>query len=305
MDATPVHVPVMLKEALEHLAARCGGVYLDGTAGGGGHAAALWERIRPGGRLILLDRDHGALERLKARFGREGGLTYCHANFCDFDKALIQAGEERFDGALLDLGVSSLQLADAERGFSFERSGPLDMRYDRSQELTAFEIVNRWDAEDLASLFSAYGDQPYARRIARAIVQTRGRQPIRRTDELADVVTVAQPARYRRRKRIHPATRIFQALRMAVNDEPRSLDMFCRKIFDYLKPGGRAVVIAFHSGEDRIVKNRFREAVRAGVAELLVRKPITPDPDEVRANPRSRSARLRVAARLAPRVGLS
>jgi len=230
VDATPVHVPVMLEEALEHLAARCGGVYLDGTAGGGGHTAALWERIRPGGQLILLDRDHGA---------------------------------------------------------------------------PAFEIVNRWDAEDLASLFSAYGDQPYARRIARAIVQTRGRRPIRRTDELADVVAAAQPARYRWRKRIHPATRIFQALRMAVNDEPRSLDTFCRKIFDYLKPGGRAVVIAFHSGEDRIVKNRFREAVRAGAAELLVRKPITPDPDEVRANPRSRSARLRVAARLAPRVGLS
>jgi len=295
----------MLEEALEHLAARCGGVFLDGTAGGGGHAAALWERIRPGGRLILLDRDRSALERLKARFGHEGGLTYCHANFCDFDQALNQAGGEQLDGALLDLGVSSLQLADAERGFSFERSGPLDMRYDRSQELTAFEIVNRWDAEDLASLFSAYGDQPYARRIARAIVQTRGRRPIRRTDELADVVAAAQPARYRWRKRIHPATRIFQALRMAVNDEPRSLDTFCRKIFDYLKPGGRAVVIAFHSGEDRIVKNRFREAVRAGAAELLVRKPITPDPDEVRANPRSRSARLRVAARLAPRVGLS
>ena len=294
MNGTSGHVPVMLDEALEHLRLRPGAVILDGTAGGGGHAAGILGRILPGGRLILLDRDREALERLMARFGRRGDVRYFHANFRHFDQALAEAGEERIHGALVDLGVSSLQLAGAERGFSFDQPGPLDMRLDRGDRLTAEEVVNQWPAARLVDIFTRYGDQPFARRIAAAIVRARQAGPIRRTDELAEIVRAAlSPAA--RRGRIHPATRVFQAIRIAVNAELQSLEEFFDKVFDHLKPGGRVVVIAFHSGEDRIVKVRLRQAVAAGRARLPVAKPITPTPAEVEANPRSRSARMRVA----------
>ena len=292
------HVPVLLAEVIEQLAPRPGQVILDGTAGGGGHATALLDRLRPGGRLILLDRDREALERLMARIGRSADVRYFHANFRDFDEALAQAGEERVDGALLDLGVSSLQLADPDRGFSFDRPGPLDMRFDRGDRLTARRIVDRWPAERLADIFSRYGDQPFARRIAAAIVRARQAGPILRTDQLAEIVRSALPPAARRR-RIHPATRVFQAIRIAVNAELESLEGFFDKVFDHLKPGGRVVVISFHSGEDRIVKTRLSQAAAAGRARLPVAKPIVPTPAEVEANPRSRSARMRVAEALA------
>lgn len=293
------HVPVMLEEVIEHLAPRPGQVILDGTAGGGGYAAALLERIRPGGRLVLLDRDCGALERLIARFGRSGDVRYFHANFCDFDEVLSEIEQEQIDGATLDLGLSSPQLADADRGFSFEAPGLLDMRYDRSQALTAAEIVNHWPADRLASIFRDYGDQPFAGRIAKAVVRARRRRSIRRTDELAETVAAAVPAAWRRKQKIHPATRVFQSIRIAVNDEYGSLNTFLGKIFDYIKPGGRVAIVAFHSGEDRIVKTRFREAASRGLVTLPVTRPITPTAREVKANPRSRSGRLRVAVRLA------
>jgi 16S rRNA (cytosine1402-N4)-methyltransferase len=299
VEPTVGHVPVLLAETLEQLAPQPGKTILDGTAGGGGHAMALLDRLRPGGRLILLDRDKEALERLMARVGRSDDVRYFHANFCDFDEALTQAGEERIDGVLLDLGVSSLQLADPERGFSFDQPGPLDMRLDRTDRFTAGEIVNRWPAERLVDIFSRYGDQPFARRIAAAIVRARESGPIRRTDELAGIVRSALPPAARH-GRIHPATRVFQAIRIAVNQELQSLERFFDKVFDHLKPGGRVAVIAFHSGEDRIVKTRLREAVSAGRARLLVARPITPTPAEVRANPRSRSARMRVAEAVTP-----
>jgi len=293
------HVPVMLDEVIEHLAPRPGQVVLDGTAGGGGHAAALLERIRPGGQLVLLDRDRGALERLMARFGRSPDVRYFHANFCDFDQVLSEIEQEQLDGAVLDLGVSSDELADGGRGFSFDRPGPLDMRYDASEGLTAAEIVNRWPAERLASIFREYGDQPFSRRIAEAIVAARRRRPIRRTDELAETVASAVPAAWRRKQTIHPATRVFQSIRIAVNNEYESLTLFLNKIFKYTRPGGRVAIIAFHSGEDRIVKTRFREAARKGLVSLPARRPMTPTSEEVKANPRARSARLRVAVRLA------
>jgi len=299
VEPTVGHVPVLLAETLEQLAPQPGKTILDGTAGGGGHAMALLDRLRPGGRLILLDRDKEALERLMARVGRSDDVRYFHANFCDFDEALTQAGEERIDGVLLDLGVSSLQLADPERGFSFDQPGPLDMRLDRTDRFTAGEIVNRWPAERLVDIFSRYGDQPFARRIAAAIVRAREGGPVRRTDELAGIVRSALPPAARH-GRIHPATRVFQAIRIAVNQELQSLEGFFDKVFDHLKPGGRVAVIAFHSGEDRIVKTRLREAVSAGRARLLVARPITPTPAEVRANPRSRSARMRVAEAVTP-----
>ena len=292
------HVPVMLAEALEHLELRPGQTIVDGTAGGGGHAAEILKRIRPGGLLLLLDRDREACERLIARFGRMGDVRYFHANVADIDHVLAEAGLDRVDGVLLDLGVSSLQLADPERGFSFDRPGPIDMRFDRREGPTAGEIVNRWPAERLASLFREYGDQPFSRRMARAIVEARRRQPIRRTDELARIVAGAVPAAWRPARRIHPATKVFMALRIFINCELTSLNAFFDKVFRYLNPGGRVVVIAFHSGEDRIVKARFREAAADGLVRLPVAKPIVATPEEVARNPRSRSAHLRVAERL-------
>ena len=298
VEAAARHVPVMLEEVLEHLKPRPGQTILDGTAGSGGHAAVIKERLQPGGRLILLDRDAEALKRLIARFGRSSDLRYFHANFCDFHEVLAACGEKRLDGALVDLGVSSEQLADGERGFSFDRPGPLDMRMDRSEGPTAEEIVNRWGPDRLVWALKTYGDQPMARRIVLSIVEARQRRPIRRTDELAEIVRSALPAATRRRQRIHPATRVFQALRIAVNDELGSLETFLDKIFDYLKPGGRVVVISFHSGEDRLVKHRFRQAASCGLIEVPFSRPKTPTPEEVAANPRSRSARMRVAIRL-------
>jgi len=298
VESEPGHLPVMLAEVIEHLKPRPGLTIVDGTAGRGGHAGEILRRIRPGGRLILLDRDREACERLIARFGRAGDVRYFHANVADIDQVLSEAGLDRVDGVLADLGLSSPQLADADRGFSFERPGPLDMRYDRSQGTTAEEIVNRWPADRLASILWEYADQPFARRIARTIVESRRRQPIRRTDELARLVERAVPAGWRRGQKIHPATRTFLALRIAVNDELASLNKFFDKVFRYLNPGGRVVVIAFHSGEDRIVKARFREAAERGLVRLVTAKPITPTPEEVARNPRSRSAKMRVCRRL-------
>jgi len=298
VESQPGHLPVMVAEVIEHLRPRPGLTLVDGTAGGGGHAGAILDHIRPGGRLILLDRDREACERLIARFGRAGDVRYFHANVADIDQVLAEAGLDRIDGVLLDLGLSSLQLADADRGFSFERPGRLDMRYDRSRGRTAEEIVNRWRADRLAWIMREYGDQPFARRIVRAIVEARRRQPIRRTDELARIIEGAVPAGWRRRQKIHPATRSFMALRIAVNSEFASLKVFFDNIFRRLNPGGRVVVIAFHSGEDRIVKARFRQAAARGLVRLVTAKPITPTPEEVARNPRSRSAKMRVAERL-------
>ena len=295
MDHDAGHVPVMLEEVIEHLSPHPGQVVLDGTAGGGGHAAEILRRLEPDGCLLLLDRDRETLERLRARLGRRGNARFFHANYCDFDQALDQAGYRTVDGALLDLGVSSLQLAEAERGFSFDRPGPLDMRFDRTDALTAEAVINTWPAERLAQALREYGDQPFANRIARAIVAAR---PLRRTDALAEVVASAVPARWRRQQTIHPATRVFQAVRIAVNDEFGSLETFLDKIFGSVSPGGRVVILSFHSGEDRIVKHRFRAAAAAGVVCLPVAKPVRPTPVEVQANPRARSARLRVAQRL-------
>jgi len=289
------HVPVMLEEVLETLSPRPGQVVVDGTAGAGGHAAAILDRLQPGGRLVLLDRDPEAVRRLRDRFGHRPDVQIHHANYCDIDRVLREAGHPAVDGCLLDLGVSSLQLAEADRGFSIDRPGPLDMRFDRSDRLTAAEVVNRWPAGRLAEVLRTYGDQPFARRIARAIAEAR---PIERTDQLARVVAEAVPARWRRRQRIHPATRVFQAIRIVVNDELGSLERFLDKIVSLLRPGGRVVVLAFHSGEDRLVKVRFREAARRGLVRLPFVKPRRPTPAEVQANPRARSARLRAAERL-------
>lgn len=268
---------------------------MDATVGLGGHAERILQALGPTGRLIGLDQDPEALAAAKDRLERIGGVTLVQANFGEAAAVLDRLGVERIDAALLDLGVSSLQLDSACRGFSFQKAGPLDMRMDPAGPVTAAEIVNRADARELARIIRDYGEERFADRIARAI--TAGR-PFTTTIALAETVrqAVPGPARF---GRIHPATRTFQALRIAVNSELERLEGGIGQLLQRLRKGGRIVVLAYHSLEDRIVKNRFREESKAGRLELLTAKPIRPSEAEVAANRRARSARLRAARKVA------
>jgi 16S rRNA (cytosine1402-N4)-methyltransferase len=281
------HEPVLLAEVLELLAVKPGGLYVDGTVGLGGHATELLRTSSPDGRLLALDRDSETLastaERLSS-FGERARLV--HADYREIPKLLR---EEQADGILLDLGISSVQLDDPERGFSFQADGPLDMRMDRSHGETAADVVNRLGEPDLADLIYRYGEEPGSRRIAKAIATARRRGRIRTTGELADIVRRAAP---RPKPGLHPATRTFQAIRIRVNRELECLADTITALARALKPGGRLAVIAFHSLEDREVKEAFR-ALEAEGFRRLTKKPLRPTDDEVRRNPRSRSARLR------------
>jgi len=285
------HRPVLLEEALELLAVRADGSYVDGTLGAGGHAAEVLRRSAPAGRLLATDRDGESLARTKeslAPFGER--VRYAHADFREVPALL---GDAKADGILLDLGLSSRQLDDPARGFSFQSEGPLDMRFDRGQDRSALEVVNRTGERELADLIFRFGEEPASRRIARAIVEARRRQPIRTTLELAELVRRAAPRR--RRPGLHPATRTFQALRIHVNRELEGLGEALRSLAACLAPGGRLVVIAFHSLEDRIVKQTFRDLAALGYG-LLTKKPVRPTDIEIASNPRARSARLRALA---------
>jgi len=285
------HQPVLLAETMELLAVRPGGFYVDGTVGLGGHAAEILQRSAPDGRLLGLDRDGETLalaaERLAA-FGERAALRQA-----DFRELPELAEGRGADGIVLDLGISSAQLDDPERGFSFQADGPLDMRTDRRFGETAAEIVNRMPERELADLLYALGEEPASRRIARAIVEARRSTRIRTTLELAAIVRRAAP---KSRPGLHPATRTFQALRIRVNRELEGLGDALSRIAKTLAPGGRLSVIAFHSLEDREVKNAFRALAAEGFA-VLTKKPLRPAPAEVRENPRSRSARLRGVVR--------
>lgn len=286
------HVPVLFAEVLDALAVRPGGCYIDCTVGAGGHAAGILERSAPAGRLLGLDRDAGSLELARARLAVFGDRALLrHRSFGDLAAAAREANFESVDGILFDLGFSSWQIGDPARGFSLLADGPLDMRFDVSQALTAEEIVNHWSERDLADLIYQYGEEPYSRRIARAIVN---RRPLSTTGELAAVVARA----IRTRGRIHPATRTFQALRIAVNDELAIIAGALPQAVALLRGGGRLAIIAFHSLEDRIVKQYLREQQTAGIVTVPRRKPVTASDDEVRANARSRSARLRAAVKV-------
>jgi len=292
MESDAGHVPVLLEETLELLAVRPGGLWVDGTLGSGGHAEAVLRRTAPDGRLVGLDRDAEALERARARllpFGARVRLE--HADYREIEQ---QLGDERASGILLDLGVSSLQLDDAARGFSFQREGPLDMRMDRSAPGTAAELVNRMREGELADLIHEYGEERFARRIARAIVRARQTEAIVTTTRLAEIVRRAAPRS--RRPGFHPATRSFQALRIRVNRELDGLGEALERAAACLRSGGRLVVIAFHSLEDRAVKQAFRSLAGRGFS-LLTRKPLRPGEAELRRNPRARSARLRALLR--------
>ncbi len=304
-----MHVPVLKEEVVAHLAPRPGGRYIDATVGAGGHAEAILERSAPDGRLLGIDRDPSALEvageRL-SRFGRR--VTLVHGSFRELGRLARAHTFTGVDGILFDLGYSSLQLEDPRRGFSFHAEGPLDMRFDPEAPVTAADLVNKLPEEELARLIARYGEERFARRIARAIVRHR---PIHTARELGELI--ARVVGRRRGVRLHPATRTFQALRIAVNDELNALEAALPQAIALLRPGGRLAVISFHSLEDRLVKHVFRREAtdclcpphvlvcqcghRASL-RVITRKPITPSNEEVRRNPRARSAKLRVAERL-------
>ena len=292
------HIPVLLEETIEGLDLAPGKVVVDGTLGGGGHAVAIARKVGSSGLVIGTDRDPSALERLDRRIAELGeplNLKTYFANYCDFDDALERAGVERVDGFLLDLGLSSDQLADRSRGFSFDSDGELDLRYDTTEGEPAYKLLNRWKEEKIADVIFKYGEDRLSRRIARAVVERRRQEPIRYARELAEICRRCDPTPPWSKKRIDPATRTFQALRIVVNDELGSLETFLKKFTESLKVGGRVAIISFHSLEDRIVKNAFRDS--EGL-RILTKKPIIATDEEVERNPRARSAKLRIAERI-------
>ncbi|MCT7962097.1 16S rRNA (cytosine(1402)-N(4))-methyltransferase RsmH [Laspinema sp. D1] len=283
-----VHLSVLSQEVVEGLAIRPGGRYLDATVGGGGHSRLILEAA-PGVQLVAIDRDRLALDAAGSRLAEYGdAVTFWQGNFAEY-----QPQELRFDGIVADLGVSSAQLDRPERGFSFRYEAPLDMRMDERQDLSAEEIVNHWDEVALADIFYRYGEERFSRRIARRIVE---RRPLETTTQLASAVASSVPGKYRNGK-IHPATRVFQALRIAVNEELAALETFLEKAPLWLHPGGRLGIISFHSLEDRLVKHRMRDSP---LLKVLTKKPITPGEAEIANNSRSRSAKLRIFERIEP-----
>lgn len=306
------HESVLLREAVEALALRPDGVYVDGTLGRAGHSLEIVKALTTG-RLIGIDRDGAALEAAPRRLaGYMERVTLVRGNFAELDRLLDQAGAGKVDGMLFDLGVSSPQLDDAQRGFSYQRDAPLDMRMDESQALTAQVIVNQWPVEELKRILWEYGEERYAGPIAQRIVRRREERPIETTLELVEVIKSAMPAAALREKQ-HPAKRSFQAIRMAVNGELEALSQMLEGAAQRLNPGGRLAVITFHSLEDRMVKGAFQRLAqgctcppdfpvcvcgKTPVVKLTPRKPILPSAEEVERNPRARSAKLRVAEKL-------
>jgi 16S rRNA (cytosine1402-N4)-methyltransferase len=300
------HVPVLLKEAIDFLAIKRGGTYIDATVGLGGHSYEIAKRLGAPGHLIGLDKDPAALDVARERLvvsrssfvGSEADqpdwpeITLLHRSFAEL------ANDKRrttYDGILADLGMSSLQLNDAARGFSFQAEGPLDMRMNPQAELTADQVVNQVDEVTLANLIYEFGEERRSRRIARAIVRSR---PIRSTTQLAEIISAAARPMNQAERRIHPATRTFQAIRIFVNDELKDLRALLDAAPQVLKTGGRLVIISFHSLEDRIVKDAFRGGAKRGYYEVLTKKPVTAGEEEIDRNPRSRSAKLRAAERV-------
>jgi 16S rRNA (cytosine1402-N4)-methyltransferase len=311
-----VHVPVMADEVVEMLAPAAGSRQVDATLGGGGHAERILTASSPDGRLLGLDADGAAIARVRARLASRFGarLQLRQANFRELASVAPEEGFAEIDGCLFDLGLSSFQLADVDRGFGFRTTGALDMRFDAGRGVPAADLIATLDATELTALFRRYGEEPFAGRIARAIVETRRTAPINTADELAALVARVAPSRAPGRRRVHPATRVFQALRIAVNEELDALEAGLASAVDLLRPGGRLVVLSYHSLEDRIVK-RFLQAERRGCTcptevpvcvcgrqprlRLLSPKGLVPSEAEVSANPRARSARLRAAERMA------
>ena len=306
------HVSVLLEECLEGLAIKPDGIYVDGTLGGAGHSRRIAAQLTTG-MLIGIDRDKVALKAAGERLAQFGDrIRLVHSNFCDIKQVLSDLNITGVDGILLDLGVSSPQLDDGERGFSYMTDAPLDMRMNREDSLSAYDVVNGWPYEELRRILFDYGEERYAPRIADAICQKRQNSPVKTTLELVDIIRSAMPTAALREKQ-HPAKRSFQAIRIAVNDELGSVEKVMRDAIPCLNPGGRLAVITFHSLEDRIVKNAMADAAKGCTCppsfpvcvcgkkpkvKIITRKPITAGDDELNENPRSRSAKLRVCEKL-------
>lgn len=302
-----LHIPVLYQEVLDSLQPRSGGLYVDGTVGRGGHSAGILQQSAPDGRLLAFDRDPEALQTSQQRLSQNAQRTvFVHASYAQMGEIAPRYGFQQIDGILLDLGLSSNQLEDASRGFSFLRNGNLDMRFDPTQGITAADLINDLEEKALADLFWRYGEEPHSRKIAKAIISAR---PLHTTHELAELVVKTVG----RKGRNHPATQLFQALRIAVNEELQQVEMGLRAGISLLRTGGRFVVISFHSLEDRLVKQTFRQWVQTcicppdqpvctcsaqAIARLISRKAIKPSDLEISQNPRSRSARLRVIEKL-------
>lgn len=307
------HKSVLLQECIDALNIRPDGIYLDGTLGGAGHSSQIACRLTEGGRLIGVDRDRMALAAAKERLAPYADrVTLVHSNFAEIDAILDSLGIPAVDGMLFDLGVSSPQLDDASRGFSYMADAPLDMRMDKDDALTAGEVVNTWPQGELRRILYDYGEERYAPQIAAAICRAREKAPVETTLELVDIIRSAMPAQALREKQ-HPAKRSFQAIRIAVNDELGAVSRMMQAAVGRLNPGGRLAVITFHSLEDRIVKSEMQQAARGctcppefpvcvcgkkPLVKLVTRKPIVSGPAELEENPRARSAKLRVAEKL-------
>ncbi|MBI2439513.1 MAG: 16S rRNA (cytosine(1402)-N(4))-methyltransferase RsmH [Candidatus Moranbacteria bacterium] len=313
------HIPVLLNEAIAMLAIGSGNTVVDATLGGGGHLIAFCHGVVPGGKVIALDVDASALERFRNRISdnpdvqtmfEDESLVLAHGNYSDLGGVLKQQGVAFVDAIFADLGFSSDQIEDRERGFGLLQDGPLDMRLDRESEMTAAMLLHSSSVDELRHIIREYGDEEEASRIARAIIRAREERPIETTTMLREIIENVYPAAKRRKLKIHPATKTFQALRIVVNKEHEHLKMFLEESVRYLRPGGRLAVITFHSGEDRIVKHFFQELSRGCVCPLgfpvcrcgkkaslkiITKKPIIPSVDETNRNPRARSAKLRIA----------
>ncbi|MFH1799155.1 MAG: 16S rRNA (cytosine(1402)-N(4))-methyltransferase RsmH [Candidatus Omnitrophota bacterium] len=298
MNSELKHIPVLCQEIMGYLKLNQGDTVFDATLGGGGHAGEILKKIIPEGILIAVDRDIEAIERVKFGLKQyEGSIIYANDSFRNIDQILRRERITELDSAVFDLGMSSFQIDDAERGFSFLKDGPLDMRFDKSQELSAVEVVNKFGMEKLADIIKEYGEERHAKLIASAVAVARKKKRISTTGELKEVIYQAVGRKYSRQK-LNPAARTFQALRIYVNDELEAIEDAVAKTISYLKPNGRICVISFHSLEDRIVKNIFRNKQREKEISVITKKPIYPSREEIAVNHRSRSAKLRVAEKL-------
>ncbi len=313
METQGAHVPVLLRECIENLKLAPGKTVVDGTLGGGGHAAEILRRILPGGRLVGLDRDEAAIARCQKRLAAfEKNILYAHSDFKELPRVLLENGIGEVDGILIDLGVSSYQLEESERGFSYNQDAKLDMRMDLTSSLTAWDVVNGYTREELKRVIREYGEEKWAARIAQFIEERRKKKSIETTAELGEIIKNAIPAAARR-KGPHPAKRTFQAIRIEVNGELSGLGEATADFAGLLKSGGRLCVITFHSLEDRIVKQAMKKLFnpcecppdapvcvcgKERTVKLITRKPIIPGDEEIRENPRARSAKLRVIEKL-------
>ncbi|OGX51986.1 MAG: 16S rRNA (cytosine(1402)-N(4))-methyltransferase [Omnitrophica WOR_2 bacterium RIFCSPLOWO2_12_FULL_46_30] len=293
------HIPVMCREAVEYLKLRPGLTIVDATIGTAGHAMKILEKITPGGRLIGIDRDAESLliagGRLK-EFNQNVDLV--HADFRSIDKILLGLNLKKIDGILFDLGASSYQLDSQERGFSFRYNAPLDMRMDKTSYILAYDLVNNLTEKEISDILWSFGQERWHNRIAKYLVRERARHPISTTNQLKEIVLRAIPYKFSGYQRIHPATRTFQALRIAVNRELEALSEALEHIPEFLKKGAVVCVISFHSLEDRLVKHNFRENAQRGIYRLMSKKPTAPTDEEIEENPRARSAKMRAAVRI-------